>query len=165
MCCSSWGRKESDMTDQLNWTDMILLMCLFKIQALVGLYACHPYPKFLTWPSSISNFKISSLLQMLPTTNNISIIMVLSLIVPPLNSVQFSCSVMSGSLWPHESQHARPPCPSPTHPLSSPSPPAPNPTKHQGLFQWVNSSHQVTKVLEFQPQHQSFQWTPRNGLL
>ena len=52
----------------------------------------------------------------------------------------------------------------PCHPLSSPSPPAPNPSQHQGLFQWVNSSHQVAKVLEFQPQHQSFQWTPRTGL-
>ena len=48
----------------------------------------------------------------------------------------------------------------PSHPLSSPSPPAPNPFQHQGLFQWVSSSHQVAKVLEFQPQHQSFQWTP-----
>ena len=43
----------------------------------------------------------------------------------------------------------------PSHPLSSPSPPAPNPSQHQGLFQWVNSSHEVAKVLEFQPQHQS----------
>ena len=49
----------------------------------------------------------------------------------------------------------------PSHSLSSPSPPAPNPSKHQGLFQWVNSSHEMAKVLEFQPQHQSFQWTPR----
>ena len=82
--------------------------------------------------------------------------------------IQFSCSVMSDSLRPHESQHARPPCPSPTpgdhsdsrplnqwcHPaissLSSPSPPAPNPSQHQSLFQWVNSSHEVAKVLEFQ---------------
>ena len=32
-----------------------------------------------------------------------------------ISSVQFSCSVMSDSLWPHELQHARPPCPSPTH--------------------------------------------------
>ena len=47
-----------------------------------------------------------------------------------------------------------------SHPLSSPSPPAPNPSQHQGLFQWVNSSHEVAKVLEFQLQHQSFQWTP-----
>ena len=53
----------------------------------------------------------------------------------------------------------------PSHPLLSPSPPAPNPSQHQGLFQWVNSSYVVGKVLEFQPQHQSFQWTPRTGLL
>ena len=53
----------------------------------------------------------------------------------------------------------------PSHPLSSPSPHAPNPSKHQGLFQWVNSSHEVAKVLEFQLQHQSFQWTPRTDLL
>ena len=46
----------------------------------------------------------------------------------------------------------------PSHPLSSPSPPAPNPSQHQGLFQWVNSSHEVAKVLEFWLQHQSFQW-------
>ena len=38
----------------------------------------------------------------------------------------------------------------PSHPLSSPSPPAPNPSQHQSLFQWVNSSHEVAKVLEFQ---------------
>ena len=53
----------------------------------------------------------------------------------------------------------------PSHLLSSPSPPASNPSQHQGLFQWVNSSHQVVKVLEFQLQHQSFQWTPRTDLL
>ena len=53
----------------------------------------------------------------------------------------------------------------PYHPLSSPSPPAPNPSQHQGLFQWVNSSHEVAKVLEFQLQHQSFQWTPRTDRL
>ena len=41
----------------------------------------------------------------------------------------------------------------PSHPLSSPSPPAPNPSQHQGLFQWVNSSHEVAKVLEFQLQY------------
>ena len=38
----------------------------------------------------------------------------------------------------------------PSHPLSSPSPPAPNPSQYQSLFQWVNSSHEVAKVLEFQ---------------
>ena len=93
-------------------------------------------------------------------------------------SVQFSRSVVPDFLWPHELQHTRPPCPSPTpgvsqthvhrvgdalqpsHPLSSPSPPAPNFSQHQGLSQWVSSSHQVAKVLEFQLQHQSFQGHP-----
>ena len=69
------------------------------------------------------------------------------------SSVQFSRSVVSDSLQPHESQHARPPCPSPTpgvtqthvhqvgdsiqpsHPLLPPSPPAPNPSQHQSLIQ------------------------------
>ena len=37
----------------------------------------------------------------------------------------------------------------PSHPLSSPSPPAPNLSQHQSLFQWVNSLHEVGKVLEF----------------
>ena len=79
-----------------------------------------------------------------------------------VQSVQFSCSVVSDSLRPRESQHARPPyhqlpefpqthvhrgsdAIQPFHPLSSPSPPAPNPSQHQSLFQWVNSSHEVAK--------------------
>ena len=92
------------------------------------------------------------------------------------SSVQFSYSVMSDSLWPHGLQHARSPCPSPTpgvysthvhwvidamqpsHPLLSPSPPTFNLSQHQSLFKWVSSLHQVVKVLEFQLQHQSFQW-------
>ena len=96
--------------------------------------------------------------------------------------LQFSRSAVSYSLWPHESQHTRSPCPSPTprvypnscpsswwcHPAISssvvPSPPAPIPSQHQSLFQWVNSSHEVAKVLEFQLQHQSLQWTPRTDL-
>ena len=47
----------------------------------------------------------------------------------------------------------------PSHPLLSPSPPALNLYQHQGLFQWVSSLHQVAKILEFQLQNQSFQWT------
>ena len=46
----------------------------------------------------------------------------------------------------------------PSHPLSSPSPPALNLSQQQGLFQWVSSSHQIAKVLELQLHHQSFQW-------
>ena len=53
----------------------------------------------------------------------------------------------------------------PSHPLSSPSPPTFNLSKHQGFFQWVSSSYQVAKVLEFQLQHQSFQWIFKTDLL
>ena len=53
----------------------------------------------------------------------------------------------------------------PSHPLSSPSPPALNLSQHQGLFKWVSSSHQVAKILEFQLQHQPFQWIFRTDFL
>ena len=49
-----------------------------------------------------------------------------------------------------------------SHHLSSPSSPAPNPSQHQSLFQWVNSSHEVAKGLEFQLWHHSFQRTPQD---
>ena len=51
----------------------------------------------------------------------------------------------------------------PSHPLSSPSPPTFNLSQNQDLFQWVSSSNQVAKVLQFQLQHQSFQWIFRTG--
>ena len=53
----------------------------------------------------------------------------------------------------------------PSHPLLSPSPPALNLSQHQSLFKWVSSLHEVAKVLEFQLQHQSLQWTPRTDHL
>ena len=53
----------------------------------------------------------------------------------------------------------------PSHPLSFPSHPAFNLSQYLGLFQWVSSSHQVAKVLEFQLQHQSFQWTPSTDFI
>ena len=104
-------------------------------------------------------------------------------------SVQFSHSVASDSLRPHESQHTRPPCPSPTpgvypspcpssrwcHPVISsfviPFSFCPQSFPALGRifffidFQWINSLHEVAKVLEFQLQHQSFYWTPRTSLL
>ena len=100
-----------------------------------------------------------------------------------LHSVQFSRSVVSDSCDPMN--HSTPGLPvhhqlleftqtqvhrvsdaiQPSPPLSSPSPPAPNPAQHQSLFQWVNSSHQVAKVLEFQLRHHSFQRNPRADLL
>ena len=98
------------------------------------------------------------------------------------SSAQLSCSVVSSSLWPRGLQHARPPCPSPTPGAYSNSRPSSRwchptisssvipfsfylQTQHQGLFQWVSSSHLVVKVLEFQLQQQSSPWTPRTDLL
>ena len=100
-----------------------------------------------------------------------------------IGSVRFSLSVMSNSLRPHESQHARPPCPSPTpgvypdsrlssqwcHPAISSSVilfsscPQSLPTSES--FPIVNSSHEVAKVLEFQLSHHSFQRNPRADIL
>ena len=51
------------------------------------------------------------------------------------------------------------------HPLSPPSLPALSLSQHQGLSQWINSSHQVAKVLELQLQHQSFHWISRVDFL
>ena len=89
---------------------------------------------------------------------------------------------MSDSFRPYGLQHAKPPCPSPIpadyskscpssqwcHPAITPSPPAPfsfcpNPSQHQGLCQWVNSLHEVAKVVEFQLQHQSY-WKNKHNL-
>ena len=93
------------------------------------------------------------------------------------------CSVMSNSLWPHELQHTRLPCPSLSPRACSNSCPlvwwcqptissfiapfssCPHPFQHQGLFQWGSSSYQVAKVLEFQLQHQCFQWIFRTDFL
>ena len=98
------------------------------------------------------------------------------------SSVQFSRSVMFDSLWPHESQHARPPCPSPTpgvhsnscpsswwcHPATSssvvPSPPAPNPSQHQSfpmsqLFAWGGQSTGVSALASVLPK-KSQNWSP-----
>ena len=94
-------------------------------------------------------------------------------------SVQFSCSVMSNSLQPHESQHPRPPCPSPAprvypnpcpsswwcHPTISssvvPFSSCPQSLPASGSFPMSQLFTWGGKVLEFQLQHQSFQWTPR----
>ena len=104
-------------------------------------------------------------------------------IIYQIVSVQFSRSVVSDFLQPHRLQHARPPCLSPTPRACSNSCPLSrwsHPTNSSsvvpffsclqsfpasGSFPWVSSLHQVAKVLEFQLQHQSFQWIFRTDLL
>ena len=70
-----------------------------------------------------------------------------------ISLLSVSHQVVSSSLRPHRLQPTRLPCP--------PSSPVLSLSKHQGLFQWVSSSHQVAKVLGLQLQHQSFQWVSR----
>ena len=105
--------------------------------------------------------------------------------VLPLSTVQFSSVAQSCPTLCNPMNHSMPGLPvhhqfpeftqthvhrvsdaiQPSHPLSSPSPPAPNPSQHQSLFQRVNSSHEVAKILEFQLQHHSFQRNPRADFL
>ena len=117
------------------------------------------------------------------TNNEIAPLNIRVMVKQSLKLLLFSHSVMSDSLPPHELQHARLPCPSPSpgacsnscslsqwcHPTISSSaalcPPALSLSHHQSLFQWVGSLHQVAKVLELQLQHQSFQWIFRIDFL
>ena len=126
-----------------------------------------PFPS--PWKTSVNTFYMEKeILLFYLKLIKIILFLVLCKIPSSFSSFQFSRSVVSDSLWPHGLQHARLPCPSSTprsrsnscrgvcdaiqssYPLSSPSPPAPNPSQNQSLFQWVNSSHEVAKVLEFQ---------------
>ena len=99
-----------------------------------------------------------------------------SLLGRKFSSVQ-SLSQSFPTLRPHELQHTRLPestqthvcwvgdAIQPSHPLPSPSPPSLSLSQQQGLFKWVSSLHWVAKVLEFQLQHQSYQWTTRTDIL
>ena len=131
-----------------NWTLFIVLHLKHKCSSII----C--WQKYLLW--------ITFLPPSLPT---IQLMLGLPLFKPP---AQFSHSGMFNILPPHGLQHTRFPCPSPTPGVCSNSCPSsrwcypaisfsvvpfssfPNPSQHQSLFQWVNSSHEVAKVLEFQ---------------
>ena len=101
------------------------------------------------WPHHISSVQFSSVAQSCLTLCN------------PMNRStpglpvhhQLPESIQTHVLWVGDAIQ-------PSHPLSSPSPPALNLSQHQGVFKWVSSLHQ-----EFQLQHQSFQWTPRIDFL
>ena len=172
--------------------DLVRLLCQWDFTGKITREVCHFLLQgiFVSLGSKITadgdwshEIKRSLLLERKVMTKLDSILksrdITLSTKVRLVSSVQFSCSVVSDSLRPHEPQHARPPCPSPSpgvqpspwvggaiqpsHPLSSPSPPALNLSQHQGLSQWVGSFHQVVKELELQ--HQSFQWIYRTDFL
>ena len=150
LCC-----KMISDTKQWHTKVKIKLLSEFKVILYNSLYFC--YKK---WPcncASIGSFhsvQFSSVAQSCPTLCN------------PMN-----CS-MPGLSVPHQLPeftqthvHRVGDTIQPSHPLSSSLPPAPNSSQHQSLFQWVNSSREVAKVLEFQLQHRSFQWILRTDFL
>ena len=122
---------------------------------------------FLQYPKLLQSQHFSNCVDLITWANSFKKAKVVSLLLIKVSILLlFSRSVVSNSLWPHGLQHARLPWPSlspgvysnyvhwvtdtiqPSQPLSSPSPPAFNLSQHQGLFQWVSSLHQVTKVLQ-----------------
>ena len=112
---------------------------------------CHPTISFSVVPfsSCLQSFPASGSFKMsqLFTSGGQSIGVSASASVLPVNTQDWSPLGWTGWISLRYKRLSR---------VFSPSPPAPNPSQHQGLFQWVSSSHQVAKVLELQ--HQSFQW-------
>ena len=86
-CCNSWGHKESDTTERLNWTELNTYITSFLTLPLL----------LLSHLSRLSHSTMLGSLYYIATSQ----------------LVQFRCSVGSNSLRPHRLQHARPPCPSP----------------------------------------------------
>ena len=159
------------MTGRITWTvSTLLLSSLFHSLCLANVWSCIIHKHIHIYDGTLKEWLLFGCTSALAPTaflfifpkerqerSNLS------------SSVHFSRSVMSDSLWPHEPQNARPPCPSPSpriypnscplswlcHPTisSSLSPSsALNLSQHQGLFKWVSSLHKVTKVLKFQLQ-------------
>ena len=170
--CSPWGRRESDTTERLHFH--------FPTRKLADASRTGILLKSRYWKGIVQ--KVLQL-KPLPSQTYVELLHNLAWIWVPsaISSVQsLSCVQLFATPW---TAACRPPVRhqlpeftethlhwvgddiQPSHPLSSSSPPAFNLSQHQGLFKWVSSSHQVAKVLEFQLQHQSFQWTPRTDLL
>ena len=144
---STWAL--SQLTSKPEVTDMqsVTGILLVRIQALRSFWVLH------------------SLISTLNHLDTNTLVFLLSIYYQIRSFSQFSHPLMSKSLRPHESQQPGLPVHhqlleftqthahrvgdaiQPSHPLSSPSPPAPNTSQHQSLFQWVNSSHDVAKVL------------------
>ena len=131
--------------------------------------ACHQHLLFYCWPSCSLSQRNSSLWH---RTSKVACVQ--------FSSVAQSCPTICGPMdcstpdFPVHHQllelvqthvHRVSDAIQPSHPLSSPSPPAFNLSQHQGLFKWVSSSHQEAKGSELQLQHQSFQWIFRTDFL
>ena len=161
-CCDSWGRKELDMTESLNWTETLehrLNSCVTGAWLLCSMWGLLRSGIKCVPPALAGGFfTTESPGKPLWTYTCISVYRY------GCCSVTKSCLTLFPRVCPSS-------CPvnwytiQPSHPLLSPCPPAFNLSQHQGLFQGVSSSHQVAKVLKLQLQHQSFQWIFRTDFL
>ena len=154
-CCSPWGWKELDTTEQLNWTenvcrDMDMSDQPHNERAWPWIQAHHSEGREWAKFTLVILFQSLSFVWLFVTPWNVAHQASLSFTIS-LSLLKCMCieSVML-------SNHLI---------LLPPSPPAFSLSQHQGLFQWVSSPYQVAKVLEHQLQHQSFQWIFRVDLL
>jgi len=146
----AWGHKESDTTERLTLSHFSLSWVM-KIYLFVS---CSSTYNMILFSTSSGSVQLSSVTQ----------------------SCLILCDPMNRSTPGLPVHHQLPKLAQthvhlvgdviqPSHHLLSLSSPTFNLSQHQGLFQWVSSSHHVAKVLEFQLQHQSFQWTLRTDFL
>ena len=166
---SPWSRKESDTTERLPFH--FSLSCIgegngnpLQCSCLedprdrrawwAAVYGVAQSQKWLKRLSSSSSSALWGLLLLLVTQSCLTL-------CNPWTGLQFHHLLEFAQTHAHWVSDAI----QPSHPLPSPSPPVLSLSQHQSLFQWVGSSHQVTKILELQLQHQSFQWIFRVDFL
>ena len=142
---SAWVKSSCD-------TSSTQILVAYKTKGLFFMHTTHP-----SWtghiPAPHLHFQFSSFAQSCPTLcNPITAVFEASMSIADSQFTQNHINWVGDTIQPF-------------HPLSSPSPPTFNLSQNQGLFQSVSSSRQVAKVLEFQLQHQSFQWILRTDLL
>ena len=146
------SKTKSVSSSRKCWTS--LLCQIFQSKTLINkTLACHqvfwfffslllfPVSSFHSGPRPFSSVQFSSV-------QSLSRVQLFA--TPWITARQASLSIINSQSLPKLMSHQVSEAIQPSYPLSSPSPPALNPSQHQGLFQWVNSSHEVARVLEFQ---------------
>ena len=128
-CCDSWGRKELDTTEQLNWTELEHLCKIWQKTRVINFHQFNSVTQSCPTPCDHMDCSTPGFLDHHQL----------------LELAQTDVHWVSDAIQP-------------SHPLPCPFPPAFNLSQHRGVFQWASSSHQVAKILELQLQHQSFQW-------
>ena len=148
--CDSWGRKESDTTERLNWTDIFpatksLQLCPFFATLWTEAPLSVGFSRQEHWTGLPCPFPLRMEVQFSSVAQSCPILCDSMNRSPPGLPVHHQLPEFTQTHVHRVSDAIQP-----SHLSSSRSPPAPNPSQHQSLFQWVNSSHEVAKVLELQ---------------